>query len=162
MNSNFHIDLSLYLNKKIKVTYRNGSIHADTVIRNDSGGFECSHPYSMQGSEYNFRKDGTYSSLRGENHSHDIVKIELVEQPKYHHLENQVKEMQRQIEVTQAEIQRLKNEEENTIAEFAGYKAMLEKGGALDDSVVFYHPNGEVCKRIPRHVMMRLAKQMSS
>ncbi len=78
------------------------------------------------------RKDGRYGVVAGEDRSRDIVKIEVTQK------------------------------EDRTLAEFAGYKAMLEKGGALDDSVVFYHPNGEVCKRIPRHVMMRLTEQMAS
>jgi len=144
------------------MTFRNGDTHVDTIVSNTSGSFQETHPYRLSKREYSYRKDGSYHAQVGEVFPYDIVKIELVDQPKYHHLEKQVKEMQRQIEVTQAEIQRLKNEEENTLAEYSGYRVVKENQGAVSGSVVFYRPNGDRCDRLPYHVMMQLAKQMSS
>jgi hypothetical protein len=156
MNPDYHcscIDLSRYLNKKVKVTFRTGGTHVDTIVSNTSGNYQKTHPYLLSKWEYSYTKDGSYHPEICEDHYNDIMEIELVDQPKYHHLEEQVKELQK-------EIQRLKDEEGRIMADYGDYKVVKH---FRDPSMVNIYKNDTVItnRTIPIHVMRKLAEQMA-
>ena len=102
------VDLSQYLNQEVEVTYENGNTATGKVVENPYMDSSGEIPYffrsSQLGSAYN--KEGFFGSHRSFN-SLNIVKIKPINMKKYEQLENQIKELQ-------AEVERLKKEEEST------------------------------------------------
>ena len=95
------VHLPSYINKNVEVTYRNGNKYTGKLIFSEVASIE--HPYILDGRTYT--KKGFYYD-EDESYSYDIVSIRSLEGPtKYSHLEEQVAELQ-------AEIERLKAEEE--------------------------------------------------
>ena len=93
------VHLPSYINKNVKVTYRNGGRYTGKLTYHSE---RLVHPYTLNGRTYTF--DGFYYS-EDECYPYDIVSIRSMEGTKYAHLEEQVAELQ-------AEIERLKKEEE--------------------------------------------------
>lgn len=98
------VDLSLFLGKNVEVTYRSGRTEIGIVGQNDSGVDENSHPYKFGEDERTFTKDGKWY-LTGNEGYRDIVEVLRIAPSRYTHLEEQVAQ-------PQAEIERLKAEEE--------------------------------------------------
>lgn len=117
------VDLSQYLNQEVEVTYEDGDTDIGKVTRNTNVQFGLSDlHYYFQGSSNSssYTKDGFYWTIRGYN-AHNIVKIEPIAMSKYEQLENQIRGLQ-------AEVERLKKEEEKT---------KLPKGFSRENAIAF-------------------------
>ena len=103
------VDLSQYLDQEVEVTYENGCRRIGKVKKVPKVGLNTVE-YSLRwhsdlgGASYT--KDGFYWSNKSP-FSLNIVKIKPIKMKKYEQLENQIKELQ-------AEVERLKKEEEKT------------------------------------------------
>jgi len=99
------IDLSQFVDKNVRVTFRNGCICEGKITRNTTG-----LPYYFKSDEGDYGCQYTYDGFEldsTEPTAGDIIKIEEIKtMKKYEQLENQVAEMQK-------EIDRLKREEKN-------------------------------------------------
>ena len=116
------VDLSQYLNQEVEVTYENGDTDIGKVTKNptvyDSSELRYYFRSRKGGSAYT--KEGFFWSDRRFN-KFNIVKIKPIKMKKYEQLENQIKELQ-------AEVERLKKEEEKT---------KLPKGFSRAEAVAF-------------------------
>lgn len=98
------VDLSLYLNKNVEITYRCGKRETSTIVKS-VGPNSDSRPYLVQSTGHTYRENGMCRS-RGYGLDYaDIVNVRPVSDTKYAHLEEQVAKIQ-------AEIERLRKEEE--------------------------------------------------
>ena len=98
------IDLSKYVGKKVRVTFRNTVYMDEGIVELDKGIVELTewdtYPYRIHGNAYS--KDGKWKN--SDTRKHDILTIEEIQMNNYQELENKVKELQ-------AEIDRLKAQE---------------------------------------------------
>ena len=92
------IDLSKYVGKKVRVTFRN-TVYMDEGIVELTDRYM--YPYRIRGNLYS--KDGKWKN--SDTRRHDILTIEEIQMNTYQELENKVKELQ-------AEIDRLKAQEQ--------------------------------------------------
>jgi hypothetical protein len=100
------IDLSQFVDKQIRVTFRNGNFDSGTV---NITTINPMFPYFYTGRSLkkHYNRDGLRSYHKHLFHAWDIIHIEEIKpMKKYEQLENQVAEMQK-------EIDRLKREEKN-------------------------------------------------
>ena len=102
------VNLRQYLDQEVQVTYENGDTDIGKVSKNPyvcgSSDLHYAFRSSQKGSIYT--EDGFFWSRRCSNPL-NIVKIKPINMKKYEQLENQIKELQ-------AEVERLKKEEEST------------------------------------------------
>ena len=126
------VDLRQYLDQEVQVTYENGDTLIGKIGNVPKVEFsELEYCLDSGGSTYTW--DGFYWSHRGSNEL-NIVKIKPINMKKYEQLENQIKELQ-------AEVERLKKEEESK----------LPKGFSRKNAIAFLkEPNSfdlnEMCK----------------
>jgi hypothetical protein len=148
------MDLSLFLGKKVKLTFRNCPPRVDTIIETDHCHFKKMYPYQLKDKRWTYKRNGVYTYNDMDNFDEDIMSIEIVDNPKYHQLEEQ-------IEALQKEIQRLKDEEDRIMAEYGEYKVV--KHSCDTGMVLIYKKDTLITNHtIPIDVMTHLAKQMSS
>ena len=104
------VDLSQYVGQEVEVTYENGYHEVGRITRNEYHSHKVSllhyafHP--DKGHRTSYTKDGFYWSTKTPD-SRNITHIKPITMTKYEQLENQIKELQ-------AEVERLKKEEETS------------------------------------------------
>jgi hypothetical protein len=146
------VNLSLYLNKEVHVTFHNGATETGIIVKNNSDKYVRTHPFMWNRTGRIHRKNGSCSIDPSIPLMDDIIKIELVEKPKYQQLEEQIAAMQKEVE-------RLKKEEQNTLAEYCGFKITKSDKGYVDlvDSC-----GATIHTSFPLDIMRELAKQMAT
>lgn len=103
------VNLRQYLDQEVQVTYENGDTDIGKVSKNPNVYGTSELKYHFSGSKVGscYTKDGFFWSHRGPN-TYNITKIKPFNMKKYEQLENQIKELQ-------AEVERLKKEEESKL-----------------------------------------------
>jgi hypothetical protein len=99
------IDLSKYVGKKVRVTFRNGYKTDSEIRNNDKGYHKKSHPYILFGS-CSYNQEG-YTYCSEDISPSDIIHIEEIkEMDEIQELKNKVKELQEQIDRLEAQEQK--------------------------------------------------------
>jgi len=104
------VDLSQYVGQEVEVTYEDGSHEVGKIARNEdcTGLSQLHYIFCYNGGRtQQYTKEGFYWSSRSSN-DNNIIHIKPLTMKKYEQLENQIKELQ-------AEVERLKKEEEARI-----------------------------------------------
>ena len=113
------IDLSQYVGKKVRVTFRNDVFMDEGIVELTD---RYTYPYRIGGNLYS--KDGKWKN--SEHKKYDILTIEEIQMNNYQELENKVKEMQAEIdrlkaqEQKQKEVRTFKDEIEKVLQTFHG------------------------------------------
>ena len=122
------VDLRQYLGQEVQVTYENGDTLIGKIGNVPKVGFsELEYCLDSGGSTYTW--DGFYWSHRGSNEL-NIVKIKPINMKNYEQLENQIKELQ-------AEVERLKKEEESKLPKGFSRKNAIAFLGDPNDASLF-------------------------
>lgn len=120
------IDLSKFVDKNVKVSYRNGE-KAEVIIQDAHFG---DYPYRINGVATYAENGLVYGSL-GNEHPNDIVNIELLDSGnRVEYLENRVQILQREIDSANAEIAKIKNEKK-VIAQDGDWRVEKREGSVF-------------------------------
>ena len=144
------IDLSQFVGKKVRVTFRNGNFDSG-IVSTTTANPMFSYVYTGRSLKEYYNIDGLKSYKEHLSHAWDIIKIEELQMNKYEELEKKVAEMQKEIDRLKAqeqkEVRSFRNDIKRVLSQFYASAEHYDDGDELDN-----HFTNKICEVVERYI----------